>query len=143
MSQDADDKRAVPTQPRLRPKPDQLQRAHVVERAFGLARTTVRCVAVVGAVWIVSYYGSKAVGRSTTVDIRTTLSVILGIRLYAEIALVGGATAWAMMERAARRRTIKRYAPYIAGEERRIDPSRTTSGLTERRDTHPRDRIQP
>ena len=69
-------------------------------------------------------------GLRTDVHVRWIASLFGDLRVTISFAFAGAAAAWAYLERRTRQRVIKRYAPYIEAEERRLDQQRSSSHLT-------------
>ena len=78
-------------------------------------------------------------GKTTATDI--ALKAITDLKLDRGVLylLTGGTTLWAIRERRLRKRNTKHIAAHTKELEKRIDPNRISSNLTETGDTHPED----
>ncbi|GBR10872.1 hypothetical protein AA105894_0003 [Asaia spathodeae NBRC 105894] len=109
------------------------------EDLFVTIRLLIRCIAVAFSVWAVAYYVSKAFGQTTSVQVNGVVKVLGDLRFAATVTLAGAASIWALVERAGRKRVVRKFAPYKREYEERSDPHRTTSkinsdGTTAKRD---------
>lgn len=111
-----------------------------VKQRYETARTAIRWIGIA----IVAYLGFGALqafaGQSTSVAISLILNVLADLRFKLAIALTGAACAWAAAERILRLRKIESMQGRIKDLETRLDPKRSSSGLTPRGQTNPRDR---
>jgi hypothetical protein len=112
-----------------------------IEERYWTFRTFVRSAAVC----IVAYFAFEAVqklaGQNTVVDVALSLAlnVLAKLEIVIAVALTGATTAWALIERALRRRKVDHMQGRIRELETRLDPKRSTSGLTPKGKTNPRD----
>jgi hypothetical protein len=79
-------------------------------------------------------------GQTTAIYVETVLRAAADMRIVLSITLAGGAAAWAVFERILRLRVIERLHGRIRFLEDQIDPHRSSSGLTTKGRTHPRDK---
>jgi hypothetical protein len=111
-----------------------------VKQRYDTARTAIRWAGIV----IVAYVGFGALkafaGQSTSVAISLILNALVDLKLQLAIALTGTACAWAAAERILRLRKVESMQGRIKELETRLDPNRSSSGLTPRGQTNPRDR---
>ena len=70
-------------------------------------------------------------GKKTIADLTMNLLANVTINKWVAYALAGLGWGYGLYERRVRRKTIKRYAPLIEERERKLDPKRSSSGLTE------------
>lgn len=97
------------------------------------------------AACFIAYWGFECLqhmaGQSTIIDIALGLAlhVLAKVEVAIAITLAGLATVWALAERALRRRKTDYMQGRIRELEQRLDPNRSTSGLTSRGKTNPRD----
>jgi hypothetical protein len=70
------------------------------------------------------------------------LDALIDQKFALTITLAGACAVWAVAERILRQRAVGRLGARNAELERRLDPNRTTSGLTVNGKTHPRDKLR-
>lgn len=95
--------------------------------------------------WLgIARYGFAAVeslaGKSTTLLLSWGLDLVADWRVSISVTLAGFAGLWALLERRVRQRTVERLHRRINELETKVDPNRSTSSLTPRGKTNPRDR---
>jgi len=83
---------------------------------------------------------SDFAGQVTSVTLTAALSVIADVKLAVSLALAGGAAIWGLIERKLRHRKVEYLQARIRDLETARDPKRSSSGLTPKGQTHPRDR---
>jgi hypothetical protein len=110
-----------------------------LEQIYGTIRIGLRC-----GMWVlVARYGYLAIdalsGKSTAVVLSWGLAVIADWRVSISVTLTGFAALWALLERRVRQRTVERLHRRIREVETIIDPNRSSSSLTPRGTTNPRD----
>lgn len=113
-----------------------LERERIIQR-YALGRTAVRSGAVVGAVYVAREMVVALSGEQTLVAIE--LALLGDIKFVASITLAGAAAAWAVVERVLRHRKVEYMQGRIRELEQKLDPKRSTSGLTPKGKTNPRD----
>lgn len=111
-----------------------------IDQIYGTIRTLIRCLMWLG----IARYGFAAVeslaGKSTTLLLSWGLDVVADWRVSISVTLAGFAGLWALLERRVRQRTVERLHRRINELETKVDPNRSTSSLTPRGTTNPRDR---
>lgn len=111
-----------------------------IDQQYKTARTVVRCVVAAFGLWQARYAIEALAGQTTSIYVHTILEVFADLRFYLAFALAGGMAAWAVVERILRQRAIVRLHTRIKELETKADPERSSSGLTEKGQTNPRDR---
>jgi hypothetical protein len=111
-----------------------------IQQRYSTARTAVKAVA-----WgFAAYVGFGALrefaGQDTSVAISLILNALVDFKFVISITLAGAACAWAVAERALRHRKVEQMEGRLKMLETKIDPGRSSSGLTSRGETNPRDR---
>jgi hypothetical protein len=105
---------------------------------YGLARTVVRTIGWIAAI----YFGRDIVialaGRETLVSLY--VSFLSDIKVVVSFALAGFAGLWAIVERRLRYRKVEQLHGRIKDLESAIDPNRTSSHLTPKGKTNPKDK---
>jgi hypothetical protein len=114
------------------------ERSLIVEQSFTTARTVIRTVGWVGAAYTLTFFA----GQSTSVAVNATLSLLADLKFVLSLTLAGGTVAWAMIERSLRHRKVSYLQNRIRELETSIDRKRTSSGLTAKGKTNPKD-IKP
>lgn len=94
-------------------------------------------ICVVACFAIVSHMVDSLAGKVTIADIG--LRIIMNIRLYLSWAFGAGGIIWGYRERKLHHDGIAAQQERILALEKRIDPKRTSSRLTERGTTNPED----
>lgn len=95
-----------------------------------------------GAVLIFRYAAStinSLAGQHTYSNIMVKLVTDMNINEWLAYSLAAGGVVYGKSQNTLRKRTIKELSERSADLERRIDPGRSTSGLTPFGDTHPED----
>ena len=111
-----------------------------IDQRYRTGRTFIRCAAFVAGAWFLAGAISDLAGRDTNVFVNLFLSVFADFKLVISVALTGCAIAWAMVERRLRHRKVEYLQERVRSLETDIDPQRSTSTLTTRGQTNPRDR---
>lgn len=113
------------------------------QKTAGTLATVLNNLIRWSALSVIAYFAYRTVaslsGETTTADI--------GIKLFADVKLSevfaylfgGGGVVYGVRQRNLRGNTIERLQGRIKSLEKRLDPGRTSSGLTPRGSTHPRD----
>ena len=116
-----------------------LRRMRQFDGVYSVLRDLIRWAAVVFIVyWIGRTIGTLA-GKVTMADIG--IRFLAEVRLSEAVAGIFGVTGlgYGLTQRRLRRNTIERLQGRIQELERRLDPNRTSSQLTERGETRPED----
>jgi hypothetical protein len=109
-----------------------------IDQRYKTCRTLLRCLFGVGAVFYLHDIFSVLAGETTKLAFE--LSVLADVRLVLTLTLTGCAAAWGAIERTLRYRKVEQLQGRIKELELRIDPRRTSSGLTPKGKTNPRDK---
>lgn len=101
-----------------------------IDGLFKLIYLIIRCVTLVLCFCIVERGWVSTVGKTTSASVLVNMALSLGATrwFFAIVALLGG--GYGLSERSLRRRHIKKTAEYIEALEKKIDPGRSSSGLT-------------
>ena len=110
-----------------------------LSQIFSTIRTSIRTVG-----WVFgAYFARQAIaslsGETTNLSVNGTLSLLADFKFVVSIALTGAAFAWAAVERSLRHRKVEALQGRIKHLETAIDPKRTSSGLTAKGKTNPKD----
>lgn len=104
----------------------------------------VRAIIVSLAIMYVATMAKDAVvalsGQSTNVFVQAGMSFLASMRLIFSFSLTGVAALWAVVERATRQKQAERLHGRIKELERQIDPQRSSSKLTRKGKTNPKDK---
>jgi hypothetical protein len=119
-------------------KEHQLQREWIKTRKFtttvealtGLVRTLIRWGGVVLICWFQYRCFQAIAGKDTTFSAVVNLVAKLSIDRWIAYIVAGLASGCWWIERRTRQRTIKEREEYIRELEKKVDPKRSTSGLT-------------
>jgi hypothetical protein len=112
-------------------------REAVVQR-YSTVRTLIRTAGGVGAIYILQGFFLQIAGHDTAVALN--LSFLGDMKFVGSFALGGGGCAWAAVERTLRHRKVEALQGRIRELELAIDPNRSTSGLTPKGKTNPKDK---
>lgn len=116
-----------------------LRRSAVSSSVTKVLTTAIRY----GAVVMVVRYGYLAVaalaGQETKANILLEFLGNLTVSQWAAYILTGASLTYAARERRLRKSTVERLQKRVQQAEKASDPRRTSSRLTPRGDTHPRD----
>jgi hypothetical protein len=110
-----------------------------VEERYATIRTLFRAGAVVGVFYFAFEALSQLGGQKTDIAISLVLNVLARMEILITLTLAGGAATWAVVERSLRRRKTEYMQGRIRELEERLDPKRSTSGLTPKGKTNPKD----
>ena len=114
-----------------------IARERITQR-YALARTFVWASAAIIIAYIGKDFLVSIAGKETILALK--LSFFSDIKFAASLTLAGSAVAWAVLERWLRHRKVELMQERIKQLELGIDPKRTSSGLTTKGKTNPRDR---
>lgn len=121
---------------------ERLERQRIDQR-YNTARTLIRVICVVVCVWLIGNSVSQLAGKNTNVAVSAALSIFADLKFAFSLTLAGCATAWAAIERWLRHRKVEHLQGRVRDLETSIDPSRSTSNLTTKGKTNPRDHCCP
>jgi len=112
----------------------------LAEQIFVTARTIIRT-----AGWLVAIYFAKEAlvayaGQSTNVTVNAAFSFLADMKFTFTLTLAGATTAWAAVERSLRHHKVEYLQARIKELELKIDPKRSSSGLTQKGKTNPKDK---
>ena len=111
----------------------------VVEGIVAILLTSIRC----GTVVLIAKYGylslSSLAGHQTMSNIVFNVFSNVGFSQGLSYVMCAGGVGYGITQRSLRKRTIKRASPRAKQLESIIDPSRSSSELTETGDTRPED----
>jgi hypothetical protein len=113
-----------------------------VNERYRTARTALRVIFGGFVVWCLYLAIDSIAGKTTAFQAAVTVgfSLLWDIRFVVAFSLAGATTIWAAAERWLRHRKVNFLQGRIKELELKIDPGRTTSGLTTKGRTNPRDR---
>ena len=117
-------------------------RLTLIDQIFTTCRTLIRATAGCLAVYFLTQGITTLAGRQTNVIVDIAFSVLADFKFMLTMTLAGTATAWAIAERRLRHRKTEYLQNRIQKLEKHIDPHRSTSGLTSRGETNPKDIVQ-
>jgi hypothetical protein len=109
-----------------------------LELAGTIAKVAIPAAAAVAIAWFVTGSIDRLAGKLTIADIAVKFLVDWKITLA--YGATAAASSWALLERRLKGGVIKRLSVRVVELETRIDPGRTSSGLTEHGTTSPGDR---
>lgn len=107
-----------------------------VEQRYATARTAIRAIGGVAAAYVLSDIVEAIAGQTTNFH----FSVFADLKFAASITVAGLSVVWALRERWLRHRKVEQLQGRIRELEMRIDPHRSSSGLTPKGQTNPRDK---
>lgn len=115
----------------------------VAER-YTTLRTVIRTCGFVAVFYFFFQCLEQFAGASTQMNVSVSFIVraVAELKFALAITLTGAACAWAAVERMLRKRAIANLGGRIVELETVIDPARSSSGLTQWGETHPRDRLR-
>jgi hypothetical protein len=113
-----------------------------VDQRYRTVRTGLRVLFGGFAVWCLYHAIDSIAGKTTAFQAAFTVgfSLLWDIRFVIAFSLTGSTAAWAIVERRLRQRKVNYLQGRINELELKIDSGRTTSGLTTKGRTNPRDR---
>jgi hypothetical protein len=109
-----------------------------VDRFYRTVRTAIRVGGGCFAAWCLYLSIDSVAGKTTAFSVG--LSLLWDIRLVLAFSIAGPAILWATAERWLRHRKVEYMQGRIRELESKIDPKRSTSGLTTKGRTNPKDR---
>jgi hypothetical protein len=115
-------------------------RFHITDQIFRTLRTTIR--GAYGIVWayIAFLMIQSLAGQTTSVLVTILIEAFVNLRFVGVAAVVAALAGWGYGERQIRKRHTDRWHRRVRELEQIIDPNRSTSTLTPRGDTNPRER---
>jgi hypothetical protein len=116
---------------------EQISLVRIQER-YRTLRTLIKVAGWVGAVYLAQGAIEAITGETTRLALE--LSILADIKFAATLTLAGATTTWAIVERVLRYRKVEQMSGRIKELETRLDPNRTSSGLTPKGKTNPRDK---
>lgn len=116
---------------------DAVNIAHI-NQIYRSVRTFFRCAGAVGVAYFMVAALAPFAGKDTAVSL--ALSFLADVKFAITVALAGGAAAWAVVERVLRQQKTQYLQDRIIELETKIDPKRSTTGLTRIGTTNPNDR---
>jgi hypothetical protein len=108
-----------------------------LELAATVLRVAFPSAAAVAIAWLVTGSVDRLAGKFTYADIG--IRFVSDFKLSIAYTLTAAAATWALLERKLKGDTIKRLSTRTVELEKRLDPARTSSRLTERGTTRPGD----
>src|ERR1700730_2005986 len=113
-----------------------------VDQRYRTARTGLRVLFGGFAVWCLYHAIDSIAGKTTAFQAAFTVgfSFLWDIRFVIAFSLAGSTAAWAIAERWLRQRKVNYLQGRINELELKVVSGRTTSGLTTKGRTNPRDR---
>lgn len=113
---------------------------HRVDAIVSVAKTLIKYAALVACTFFVYKSVAALAGKETLASIG--LNILGNVKVSDGVlyVLTGGSIAYGLGERSLRRRNIKRLTPRSIELEKRLDPNRTSSGLTTKGTTRPEDK---
>jgi hypothetical protein len=111
-----------------------------IQQRYSTVRTAIKALAWAFGAYVGFGALKEFAGQSTSVAVSLILNALVDLKFVITLTLAGAACAWAVLERALRLRKVERMQSRITELETKIDPGRSSSGLTPRGQTNPRDR---
>jgi hypothetical protein len=108
-----------------------------IEQQYRTLRTFLKVAGGVFAVYLTREALEALAGETTRLAFE--LSVLADVKFVATVTLAGTATAWAVVERKLRHRKVEQMSGRIKELETRLDSNRSSSGLTPKGKTNPKD----
>ncbi|NOJ47823.1 hypothetical protein [Bradyrhizobium archetypum] len=109
-----------------------------LEEKYRTFRTLIKVSGAVFGVYIAREAIETLAGQTTKLAFE--LAVLANVQFAFTLTLAGVATAWAVVERITRQRKVEQMQGRIRDLETRLDPNRSSSGLTPKGKTNPKDK---
>jgi hypothetical protein len=110
------------------------------ELIHGTIRTAIRWAGIAIVAWFAKEAVTSLAGQNTSVLVSFVLNALVDIKFALAVTLGLVGMGWAFVERAFRYRKVEYLQGRIRQLETRIDPNRSTSGLTPGGKTNPQDK---
>lgn len=117
------------------------------QERIGLAQVQERYRTIRTLIWGATWLGGIFLGRDVVASLsgETTrlifeLSILADVKFALTVTLAGAAATWAVFERVIRHRKVEQMQGRIKELETRLDPNRSSSGLTPKGKTNPKDK---
>ncbi|MDO3434620.1 hypothetical protein QWJ46_18255 [Rhizobium sp. CBN3] len=123
--------------PSVKPRSVAVEMASV-EQFYRTLRTLIKTAGLVGCFYFIALAMAPFAGKETAVSF--ALNFLADVKFVLTLGLAGAAGTWAVAERMLRERKTQKLQDRVKELETRIDPNRSTSGLTRTGKTNPRDR---
>jgi hypothetical protein len=107
-----------------------------IEERYRTLRLAIKAAGWVAGIYIFREIAQSLAGEST----RFELSVLADVKFAFTLSLAVGGCAWGAIERVLRHRKVEQMSGRIKELETRLDPNRSSSGLTPRGKTNPKDK---
>jgi hypothetical protein len=119
-------------------------RTLAIDQGFRTLRTLIWALTVAFIFYTASRSVEALAGHDTKLSVALSVifDALVDLKFVFAISLAGAGVAWGVIERAVRLRKVDYMQGRIKELEERIDPNRTSSGLTTRGTTNPRDRFR-
>lgn len=101
-----------------------------MDARYGVARSAIKYGSLVLIAWILARAWVAAAGTATSLSLLVRLAADFGASKGLWVVVIVGGYGWAVGERALRRSQVKMMGARITELEKRIDPARSSSGLT-------------
>jgi hypothetical protein len=112
----------------------------VTDQIFRTLRTVVRGAYGIGGAYIALLMVQSLAGQTTSVLVTILIEAFVNLRFAGVAAVILALAGWGYGERQIRKRQTDRWHRRVRVLEQVIDHNRSTSTLTPRGDTNPRDR---
>lgn len=109
-----------------------------LDQQWRTVRTAVRGVCLVAVVWLAGNIVGPLAGENTALSLG--VSFLGDLKVSLAFTLAASAAAWAVVERVLRQRKTQYLQDRVRELEARLDPHRSTSGLTPKGKTNPNDK---
>ncbi|WP_295815120.1 hypothetical protein [uncultured Nitratireductor sp.] len=109
-----------------------------LEQRYATIRTGIRVIGILAGLYIAQMAVVALAGEETSVSL--LISVLADVKFAFTLTLAGAAVAWAAVERHLRHRKVEQMQGRIKELELKLDPGRSSSGLTPQGKTNPGDK---
>ena len=127
------------TKPASKPGPTPEQSFQTVDERYKTLRAFGRYGVVIYGLWTLQHIVEALAGQETNVYMQAGIALLSDIRVGVLATVSTGLGLWAFCERKLREKTILRMHDRIKKLELNIDPSRSSSKLTQTGKTNPSD----
>jgi hypothetical protein len=115
-------------------------RLKLIDEWFRTGRLFLKLAASICLAWVAKEAVVALAGHTTSVLVQMGLQIFADLRVVFSVALAGSCAAWAIVERKIRQKSLEQMHKRVKELELAIDPHRSSSTLTTKGKTNPRDR---
>lgn len=111
----------------------------LIDKIYSAVTLLIKWAGSIVLAWVLKGWVMALAGRTTDVVAKIFVNVFADLRFAICFAVTGASVVWALVEKRLRHKAIERLSPRVRVQELKSDPERTSSNLTTKGKTNPRD----